>query len=90
MIRWIKLRTILLRRSYGGDRKSLVGRLLDSDLVHWNRGTASRGAAVGMFWAFTPIPFQMFPATLFCLLVRGNLPLAILCVWISNPSPSRR
>ena len=38
-----------------------------------------------MFWAFLPIPFQMFPAALFCFFARGNLPLALVAVWISNP-----
>ena len=44
-----------------------------------------RGLAVGLFWAMMPMPFQMAPATLFCWLARANLPLALVCVWISNP-----
>lgn len=85
MLRWLKFRTLLLRRKHKSDRESLLARLLASDMVHWTRRSATRGAAVGLFWAFTPIPFQMFPAALFCYLVGGNLPLAILCVWLSNP-----
>lgn len=44
-----------------------------------------RGLAVGLFWAMIPMPFQMAPAALFCWLARANLPLAVVCVWISNP-----
>ena len=45
----------------------------------------SRGLAIGLFWAFIPMPLQMLPATLFCLISYANLPVAILAVWISNP-----
>ncbi len=85
MIRWLKLRTLLMSRKYSKHDDRLLARLMRSDLVRWDRASATRGVAVGMFWAFTPIPLQMLPATLFCWMVRGNLPLAILCVWISNP-----
>ena len=47
--------------------------------------TVSRGMAVGMFWGFAPMPFQMVPATFFCWIMRANLPAALACVWISNP-----
>ena len=88
MLRWLKFRTLRLRRKHKrkkGATRTLLSRMLDSDLVHWNRRTATRGAAVGLFWAFTPIPFQMLPAALFCFLVGGNLPLAIIFVWLTNP-----
>ena len=88
MLRWLKFRTLRLRRKYKGEKgasRTLLSRMLDSDLVHWNRRSATRGAAVGLFWAFTPIPFQMLPAALFCFLVGGNLPLAIIFVWLTNP-----
>ena len=85
MLRFLRYRSLLLQRRYPKADKSLLGRLHRSPLVHWNESTVTRGVAIGMFWTFIPIPLQMFPATLFCWLIRGNLPIAILCVWISNP-----
>ena len=54
-------------------------------MIRVSRHGLSRGLAIGMFWAFAPMPFQMIPAAFFCWLSRANLPAAILCVWISNP-----
>ncbi|MBF2735611.1 MAG: DUF2062 domain-containing protein [Betaproteobacteria bacterium AqS2] len=85
MIRWLKYRSLLLRRSHPPTGGSWLARFLHSDLVHWNRSSVTRGTATGMFWAFIPIPFQMIPAILFCWLLRGNLAVAIIIVWISNP-----
>ena len=47
--------------------------------------SVSIGMAIGMFWGFAPMPFQMIPATFFCWVMRANLPSALVCVWISNP-----
>ena len=85
MLRWLKLHSLQMSRKYPKTDARLLARLMRSRLVRWNRTTVTRGAAVGMFWAFTPIPFQMLPATLFCWIVGGNLPLTLLCVWVSNP-----
>ena len=85
MLRWLKLQTLHIRRKHRRDSKSWLSKFMASELVHWNRRSATRGAAVGLFWAFTPIPFQMFPATLFCVLVGGNLPLTLIFVWLTNP-----
>lgn len=52
---------------------------------HLNRRSASRGVFIGLFFAFTPIPFQMVPAAFFCILTRANLPLSVALVWITNP-----
>ena len=54
-------------------------------LWHLNRQSVSRGVAIGMFWAFIPIPFQMVPATFFAILFRGNLLVSVALVWITNP-----
>ena len=65
--------------------KGRLARLARSEILDFERGHLARGLAIGMFWAFLPIPFQMFPAALFCFFARGNLPLALVAVWISNP-----
>lgn len=85
MLRFLRYRSLLLQRRYPSSKKGRLARMLNSDLVHWNEGTVTRGVAIGMFWAFIPMPFQMLPASIFCWLIRGNLPVAVLCVWITNP-----
>lgn len=65
--------------------RGLAARLFHADMIRLNRDSLCRGLAIGMFWGFAPMPFQMFPAAVFCWLARANLPAAILCVWISNP-----
>ena len=62
-----------------------MARITSAGMLKFSRDGVCRGLAVGMFWGFVPIPFQMAPATFFCWLSRANLPVAIACVWISNP-----
>ncbi len=56
-----------------------------ADVWHFNRRYAARGMLIGLFFAFIPLPTQMLFACIGCILVRANLPLAIACVWITNP-----
>lgn len=70
----------VLRRAKEG------GALWRTDLVFPTaREAVCRGLAVGMFWGCMPMPFQMVPALLCCLLLRANMVLALVCVWLSNP-----
>lgn len=50
-----------------------------------NRNSIARGAGVGVFFTFLPVPLQMLPAAVAAIWVRANLPVATLVVWISNP-----
>ena len=59
--------------------------LKQSDLWRFSRQSSAKGAAIGVFCAFLPMPFEMVPAILLATVMRGNLPLAIGGVWISNP-----
>lgn len=43
------------------------------------------GAAAGLLVAFLPLPFQMLIAAFLSILLRVNLPLAIVMTWINNP-----
>ncbi|RUO21480.1 DUF2062 domain-containing protein [Aliidiomarina haloalkalitolerans] len=57
----------------------------DTNLWHLNRKTAAGGFAIGIFFAFMPMPFQMIAAAAVAIFFRVNLPLSVAMVWISNP-----
>ena len=50
-----------------------------------NRKSISRGAMVGLFWGFIPMPMQMAAVMLSTPFIKFNVPLAISTVWLSNP-----
>lgn len=76
-----------LERKYRGyiRQSKWLSRLVHSHFFSFKPHPFARGMAIGMFWACMPMPFQMAPALLFCWMGFANLPIAILCVWISNP-----
>lgn len=52
---------------------------------HLNRRSATRAVMIGLFFAFIPLPIQMFFAIFACIYLRANLPLSIAFVWLTNP-----
>lgn len=66
-------------------RLTLGALLHDPNLWHLNRRSVSGGIALGLFLTWIPLPGQMVAAGLLALLLRVNLPLSVVLVWVSNP-----
>lgn len=65
---------------------NLFGTMLhDGNLWHLNRRSARGAFAVGLFWAWMPLPFQMVFSAVMAVPLRVNLPLSVALVWVSNP-----
>ncbi len=55
------------------------------NLWHLNRRSVAGGIAVGLFCGLIPGPVQMFSAAVMAILLRVNLPVAVLGTWYTNP-----
>jgi uncharacterized protein (DUF2062 family) len=63
-----------------------LGKLLDDPfLLHLNRRSVAGACALGLFVAFIPVPGQMLIAAALAILIRVNLVLSAVTVWITNP-----
>jgi len=55
------------------------------NLWHLNRRSVAGGVAVGLFCGLIPGPLQMIGAAIMSVLLRVNLPVAVLGTWYTNP-----
>lgn len=70
------------------DHKNLrfLGTLLhDPNILHLNRRSVSGAFAVGLFFAWVPVPFQMVLGAIGSIVFRVNLPISVGLVWVTNP-----
>ncbi|HAK52561.1 MAG TPA: DUF2062 domain-containing protein [Gammaproteobacteria bacterium] len=84
----MKLKDRLPTRARLREIKSLkfLGEVIfEPNLWHFNRYSVSVASFVGVFCCFLPMPFQMVPCVLLCVVLHCNVPLSIALVWISNP-----
>lgn len=67
-------------------RLRLVRKILnDPQIFHLTRRSSAGGVATGLFMAFIPVPGHMLLAAVASVMLRVNLPLAVVFVWVSNP-----
>lgn len=60
-------------------------KILQSNCFHINHRSVSRAVAIGLFFAFIPIPLQMLLAATTAIYLRANFIIAITMTWITNP-----
>ncbi|MDX8380630.1 MAG: DUF2062 domain-containing protein [Ghiorsea sp.] len=65
---------------------NVFGTLLHAkELWHFSRNSIAKAFAVGLFFAWAPVPFQMVLAAGGAILFRANLSMSIALVWVTNP-----
>lgn len=50
-----------------------------------NRKMITKGVAIGIFFAFIPMPMQMLAVIAVTPFMKFNVPIAMAMVWLSNP-----
>lgn len=67
-------------------RLQVFGDLIhDPNIWHLTRRSSAGGVATGLFCCFIPLPVHMLTASALSILLRVNLPLAVIFTWVTNP-----
>ncbi|MFT7661227.1 MAG: hypothetical protein ACI89S_002349 [Gammaproteobacteria bacterium] len=86
MRRQLRQRLLVTNQLRNSKHLSSIRNLIQSPKIwHVTRRSVARAVAVGIFVAYLPMPFQMLVAALLAVVVRANLPISVLLIWISNP-----
>lgn len=59
--------------------------ITEPKLWHLNKHSVASGLALGLFIGFMPMIGQMIVAAALAIILRVNLPVAVMGTWISNP-----
>lgn len=65
--------------------KFLGDRLHDPNLWRLNRHSVAKSFAIGLFFAWVPLPTQMVMSACTAIYFRANIAISVSLVWISNP-----
>ncbi|MED7819679.1 MULTISPECIES: DUF2062 domain-containing protein [unclassified Francisella] len=78
---------VKLKKSLGQTKglRFIDEKLFKKTLWRPSYGSVARALMIGLFWMMIPMPFQMVPTVIMSVYLRANIPIAIICVWISNP-----
>jgi uncharacterized protein (DUF2062 family) len=60
-------------------------KILCPDYWQMKKLPIAKGFAIGGFFAMMPMPWQMIPAGVMAIVLRSNIPLALLACWFTNP-----
>src|SRR3982751_3961326 len=90
MKEWLKQIKKYFTDHKSDDQSSMLGNLKKhlrhNYLWHLDRESVARGVAIGLFSGIVPIiPFQTILAIFLSIFLRGNLAIAFLVSWVSNP-----
>lgn len=65
--------------------KPLAHWLGNPKIWHFNRRSIASGIAIGLFFGSFPIAGQMPLSAILAIVLRVNMPIAVVATWISNP-----
>lgn len=65
--------------------KKLIGKIAHSNHFGFSRQSVTRGVAAGLLVCLIPLPIQTISSLIVALIIRGNLIIAMICTWVSNP-----